>query len=112
MSSKFGGAAYGMTTFQLSVGLSAATNLSLAPDVVATYIRHVSGSTLFIGYPGLSTTVNSTIFANVLANGFIQLAGGEPLLIPGPSPMALVAAGATVVVSVMKLLGEGYAGAY
>jgi len=111
MSNFFGGA-HGVTTSLTAVGLSGAINVTLAPHVAGTYIRHVSGGTLYFGYAGVSTTVGASIFAELITKGAVALAAGEPLLIPGPAPLSFAAAGATAIVSIVRLLSDGYAGQY
>lgn len=105
---------YGVTTRQLSVGLSAVSGLTAAPGVIGRQLRHQSGGTLFLGgFGGASLPAGASLFAQILTGGVVvPAAATNPVEIDGPASIGLVAAGATVVVNVLELLGDGFAGQY
>ena len=105
MSAKLAGAAYGITTNNINIGPSLLLGLTMAPGVVGTYVRHVAGGTLYMAGFGSTAASHST----VVGLGHIVLAGGAPLYVPGPASLAF-AAGATVTMTIIQLLGEGFAG--
>src|ERR1043165_5684279 len=95
--------AYGITTLNVAVGTSGVVGVSMAPSVVWTKFRQVSGSTLIWG--GNAVTHATMVAAG---NNFLVY----PISLPptfieyfGPASLQFTAVGATAMVQVVQGLG-------
>ncbi len=97
-------AAYGITTYQINVGLSLTANITMMPNVAFTELKAISGGTLFIG--GFNVTMTTLVTKGM----HIPTTNLFPLHIDGPTGIGMGAAGATAIVHVLQGLRDGYAG--
>lgn len=87
---------YGVTTSQVTIGLSASIEVSSGQYVVGVMVSKLAGNSLAI--VGVSNALPST--------GYI-VGASEVVKFDGPANFFLAASGATTTASVMKLLGDG-----
>lgn len=95
---------YGITTANLTVGLSATTGISGGPGVLDIVITGITGGVLWMA--GASNSDTGTFIAKA-ANVF---SGSLPLSLGGPTPAYFQATGSSVVLSILKKLSEGFSG--
>lgn len=96
--------AYGITTAQVAVGLSAVIAVNTDTNVLGRKINFISGGTLFV-------TGQSLAVASMITTGtHVQSAAYTEIM--GPANFYMAAGGATVVAHIMTFLKQGYAGQY
>lgn len=93
----------GLTTAQVSVGVSAITHITMGVNILGVNINFVSGGTLYM--MGASNAVATAVSLGV----FVPSTG---LYIDGAPELYLVAGGAAATVHITKWLGAGFTGQY
>lgn len=93
----------GMTAFTMNVGLSTVTGVSMAPFVVYTQMRQMTGASLFLSGIG---TAHASMFVGGGAPLGISLGIGTWTQLNGPAGFQLAAGGASAVVSVIQGLSR------
>jgi hypothetical protein len=95
---------YGITTTQITVGLSACSSVLPGSALIDNVIVGMTGAGLLFA-AGFSSANNGSL----VAAGALISSGSVPLSL-GVAPVYFTATGAAVVVSVLRKLSSGYSG--
>lgn len=98
-------AAYGITTYPVVLAAGAIQGFSMAPAIVWSQIRQISGGSLVVG--SISITGGSTLAA---VGALVPTGAVCPTEIKGPAGFALAAVGATAVGTVIQGVSQGFTG--